>query len=57
MATLITNVRVWDGSGAEPYAADVLLEGDRIAAVGAGLAAPRAWPRRGPTSSTAAAAC
>lgn len=42
MATLITNVRVWDGSGAEPYAADVLLEGDRIAAVGAGLAAPRA---------------
>src|SRR5690606_7826627 len=42
MATLITNVRVWDGSGAEAYPADVLLEGERIAGVGPGLAAPRA---------------
>jgi imidazolonepropionase-like amidohydrolase len=42
MQTLITNVRVWDGSGSEPFAADVLLEGDRIKGVGARLAAPQA---------------
>lgn len=28
--TVLTNVRVLDGSGAEPYAADVLVQGNRI---------------------------
>ena len=30
---LLAGGRVVDGSGAEPFAADVLLEGERIAAV------------------------
>src|SRR5882757_4038322 len=32
--TLIAGAQVFDGSGAAPFAADVLIEGDRIAAVG-----------------------
>lgn len=39
MKTLIRNGLVVDGSGAAPYKADILVEGDRIAAIGAGLAA------------------
>jgi len=30
MATLIRNAQVWDGTGAAPFSADVLIEGDRI---------------------------
>src|ERR1700704_783609 len=30
---LFRNARVWDGSGAEAYPADVLIEGERIRAV------------------------
>ncbi len=37
-ATLLERGLVVDGSGAPPVAADVLLQGDRIAAVGPGLA-------------------
>ena len=33
-AILFTNTRVLDGSGAEPFDGDVLVEGSRIAAVG-----------------------
>jgi imidazolonepropionase-like amidohydrolase len=36
---LITNVSVWDGMSDEPVAADVLIEGDRIKAVGPDLSA------------------
>jgi len=31
----LQNVRIFDGSGSAPYAGDVLIEGDRIVAVGA----------------------
>ena len=31
--TLIRNVRVYDGTGAAPYAADVAITGDRIARI------------------------
>jgi N-acyl-D-amino-acid deacylase len=34
---LIQNGMIYDGSGAEPYAADVAIKGDRIAAIGPGL--------------------
>jgi len=36
---LFTNVRVFDGSGAMPYAGEVLVQGNRIARVGRGGAA------------------
>ena len=39
MKTLIRNCVVWDGSGAAPFAAEVLVEGERIARVAAGAAA------------------
>lgn len=32
-AKLITNVRIWDGTGADPFAGQVLIDGDHIAAV------------------------
>lgn len=32
--TLFTNVEVLDGTGAEPYRGEVLVEGNRISAVG-----------------------
>jgi len=32
--TLIAGAQVFDGSGADPFAADVLIDGDRIAALG-----------------------
>ena len=34
---LFKNCSVWDGSGAAAYPADVLVEGERIRAVGAGV--------------------
>lgn len=34
--TLTANTRIFDGSGAEPFPGDVLVEGPRIAAVGRG---------------------
>ncbi len=37
---LIRGARVFDGSGAAPVSADVLVEGDRISRVGGDLAAP-----------------
>ena len=39
--TLITGAKIFDGSGAEPFAADVLVEGARIAAVVRGGGLPR----------------
>ena len=39
MKTLIQNGLVVDGSGAASYKADVLLNGDRITAIGTGLSA------------------
>ncbi len=35
--TLFTNVRILDGSGAEPYAGSVLVQGNRIRQVGRGI--------------------
>jgi imidazolonepropionase-like amidohydrolase len=35
--TVFTGARVFDGTGAEPYLADVAIEGERIVAVGPGL--------------------
>ena len=34
--TLFTNVRIIDGSGAPPFAGDVLVQGNRILRVGRG---------------------
>jgi cytosine/adenosine deaminase-related metal-dependent hydrolase len=31
---LITNIRIFDGSGAAPFDGEVLIEGDRIVQVG-----------------------
>jgi len=39
MATLIRNAQVWDGTGSAPFGADVLIEGEKIAAVGVDLQA------------------
>lgn len=39
-ATLIRSAHVVDGTGADPRVADVLIEGERIAAVGEGLSVP-----------------
>ena len=33
MKTLLKNGRIYDGTGAAPYTADILLEGDRIARI------------------------
>ena len=38
--TLIANTTIFDGSGAKPFAGDVLIEGRRIAAVQRGAACP-----------------
>ena len=38
MRTLLTNARIYDGTGAEPFSSSVLIENDRIAAVGEGNA-------------------
>ncbi|MBP5333363.1 MAG: dihydroorotase, partial [Bacteroidales bacterium] len=37
MRTLLKNGKIYDGTGAEPFAGDVLVEDERIAAVGSGL--------------------
>lgn len=34
MKTLFRNGKIYDGTGAEPYVGDVLIEDDRILAVG-----------------------
>ncbi len=45
--TVITNVTIFDASGAEPYQGHVLVDGDSIASVGKGPAkAPQAGTRR-----------
>ena len=41
MGTLFTNVRIFDASGAPPYAGEVLVDGDRIAATRSGGLLPR----------------
>jgi imidazolonepropionase-like amidohydrolase len=43
---LFTNVRIFDGSGAQPYAGEVLVQGNRIRRVGRGS---RALPTAGAT--------
>jgi imidazolonepropionase-like amidohydrolase len=42
MASLIRNAQVWDGTGSAPFAADVLIEGDRIRQVQRGNSTSRA---------------
>jgi len=42
--TLFTRIRVFDGTGAAPYAADVLVEDQRIAAVHRGAHSPPSAP-------------
>ena len=37
MKQLLKNAKIYDGTGAEPFAGDVLIAGDRIARIGAGL--------------------
>ena len=34
---LFTNVRIMDATGAQPYAGDVLVQGNRVARVGGAL--------------------
>ena len=41
---LFTNVRVIDGTGAQPYAAEVLIQGNRISRIARGARSRR--PRR-----------
>ena len=43
--TLIANAMIFDGSGAAPFSGDVLVEGQRIAAVTMGGGLPRAGAR------------
>ena len=45
-STLFTNVRIIDGTGAQPYPGEVLVQGNRIARVGRG---PRPCRARRPT--------
>ncbi|MBW8784000.1 MAG: amidohydrolase family protein, partial [Novosphingobium sp.] len=43
---LISNARIFDGTGSAPFAGDVLIDGNRIAAVGrTGAASPTAAER------------
>ncbi|MBM3352393.1 MAG: amidohydrolase family protein [Betaproteobacteria bacterium] len=51
--TLITNVRIIDGSGAQPYAGEVLIQGNRISRIGRGA---RSVPVSGVTVIDAAGA-
>ncbi|MFN0159684.1 MAG: amidohydrolase family protein [Burkholderiales bacterium] len=51
--TLFTNVRIIDGSGAQPYAGEVLVQGNRISRIGRGA---RAIPAVGVTVVDAAGA-
>ena len=41
MKTLLTNARIYDGTGSEPFSGSVLIENDRIAAVGRAVEADR----------------
>ena len=41
MKTLLTNARIYDGTGSEPFSGSVLIENDRIAAVGRAVDADR----------------
>ena len=36
MSVLFTNVRILDGSGGQPFAGEVLVQGNRISRVGHG---------------------
>src|SRR5688500_3389608 len=38
---VITNVKIFDGTGREPFAGEVVVDGNRITAVTPGSAAPR----------------
>ena len=40
MYTLLKNAKIYDGTGAEPFFGDVLIEQDKIAKVGAEITAP-----------------
>lgn len=40
MKQLLKNARIYDGTGAEPYSADILLEDDRIGKIAPGLDVP-----------------
>jgi imidazolonepropionase-like amidohydrolase len=51
--TLFTNVRIIDGSGAQPYAGEVLVQGNRISRIGRGA---RSVPVAGVTAIDAAGA-
>ena len=42
--TLFTHVRVFDGTGAAPYAADVLVQDERIAEINRGAESPATPP-------------
>ena len=44
MATLIRNCQVWDGTGAAPFTAEVLVDGGRIRQLQR-VAAPRVRPK------------
>ena len=37
MKQLLKNAKIYDGTGAEPFVGDVLIDGDRIAKIGVGL--------------------
>jgi imidazolonepropionase-like amidohydrolase len=52
-STLLTNVRIIDGSGAQPYAGEVLIQGNRISRIGRGA---RSLPVAGVTVIDAAGA-
>src|SRR5204863_463442 len=43
---VITNVRIFDGTGREPFPGEVLVDGSRIAAVTTGSPGPRASDAR-----------
>ena len=45
-SVLFTNVRIIDGTGAQPYAGEVLIQGNRIARIGRGA---RSLPTAGVT--------
>ena len=45
-SVLFTNVRIIDGTGAQPYSGEVLVQGNRISRVGRG---PRSLPSVGPS--------
>ncbi|MGH8703707.1 MAG: amidohydrolase family protein, partial [Burkholderiales bacterium] len=51
--TLFTNVRILDGTGGQPYAGEVLIQGNRISRIGRGA---RSLPVTGVTAIDAAGA-